>query len=175
MKSARSERAECGSPGSRPARGDVAEISVVAEPNESCAPSSPEGSMRSRAAAGGVSQGVDPVPPSGRLEVVERAHALIAWLLPVVARFPKHHRFSLGTRIEARAYAVLEQLVRAAYAERIRKAPLLDDANVALELMRHEFRIAFSQRLVSTGQVEHATRLIDEVGRQVGAWRRSLR
>ena len=65
--------------------------------------------------------------------------------------------------------------MRAAYAERIRKAPLLDDANVALELMRHEFRIAFSQRLVSTGQVEHATRLIDEVGRQVGAWRRSLR
>jgi hypothetical protein len=106
---------------------------------------------------------------------VERAHALIAWLLPVVARFPKHHRFSLGTRIEARAYAVLEQLVRAAYAERIRKAPLLDDANVALELLRHEFRIAFSQRLVSTGQVEHATRLIDEVGRQVGGWRRSLR
>ena len=85
------------------------------------------------------------------------------------------HRFSLGTRIDARAYAVLEQLVRAADAERIRKAPLLDDANVALELMRHEFRIAFSQRLVSTGQVEHATRLIDEVGRQVGAWRRSLR
>lgn len=171
MNSARSERAECGSPGSRPERGEVAGESAAAEPNESCAPPSPERSDRSRAAAGGFVV----VEPKGRLEVVERTHALISWILPAVARFPRAHRYSLGARIESRAYGLLERLVRAAYLDRMRKAAALDDANVEVEVLRHEFRIAYSLRLVSAGQVEHATRMLDEVGRQVGGWRRSVR
>lgn len=65
--------------------------------------------------------------------------------------------------------------MRAAYLDRMRKMAALDDANVEVEVLRHEFRIAYSLRLVSAGQVEHATRMLDEVGRQVGGWRRSVR
>ena len=171
MRSARTERAECGSPGSRPERGESAGESRDAAPNESCAPPSPEGSDRSRAAAGGFSR----VEPKGRLEVVERTHALIAWLLPAVARFPRAHRYSLGSRIESRGYGLLERLVRAAYLERSRKGVVLDDANIEIEILRHEFRIAYSLRLVSAGQVRHATSMLDDVGKQVGGWRRSVR
>ncbi len=99
--------------------------------------------------------------------------ALIAWILPTVARFPRARRYSLGSRIEARVYGVLERLVRAAFLDRSRKGVALDDANIEIEVLRHEFRIAFSLRLVSAGQVEHATRMLDEVGRQIGGWRRS--
>ncbi len=174
MNSAAHERAKVGSPGSRPERGESGVSSVIVEPNESCAPSSPDGSNRSRAAAGGVLPISETPVAKGRIEVVERTHALIAWILPVVAHFPKHHRYSLGTRIETQVYAVLEQLVRAAYADRVYKVSLLDDANITLEVLRHNFRIAFSLKLVSIGQVEHATRLLDEVGKQVGGWRRNL-
>jgi hypothetical protein len=176
MNSARPERAERGSPGSRPERGGSPDFPAEAEPNESCAPSSPEGSRPSgadgsRAAAGGSF----PLQATGRLEVVERTHALIAWILPTVARFPRAHRYSLGSRIEGRVYGVLERLVRAAFLDRSRKGAALDDANIEVEVLRHEFRIAFSLRLVSAGQVEHATRMLDEVGRQIGGWRRSVR
>lgn len=176
MNSARPERAESGSPGSRPERGESLDSPAEAEPNESCAPSSPErsdptGSKRSRAAAAG---SFFP-QATGRLEVVERTHALIAWILPAVARFPRAHRYSLGSRIEARVYGILERLVRAAYLDRSRKGIALDDANIEVEVLRHEFRIVFSLRLVSAGQVEHATSMLDEVGRQIGGWRRSVR
>lgn len=102
-------------------------------------------------------------------------HALLAWAVPAVARFPRSYRFTLGERIEQRLYGVLERLIRATYAPRADKPRLLADANVDLEVLRHEIRLAFGFRLLSAAQVEHVTRLSDAVGRQVGGWLRSLR
>ena len=85
------------------------------------------------------------------------------------------YRFTLGERIETRLYEVLERLIRATYASRSSKQTHLGEANVALEVFRHELRLAFGFQLVSQRQVEHATRLCDQVGRRVGGWLRSLR
>lgn len=106
--------------------------------------------------------------------MVEHARALLQWAVPTVARFPRSYRFTLGERIERRLYDVLELLVRASYAARAQKRPMLLEVNVALEVLRHELRIAAEFRLLTAAQVEHVTRLVDAVGRQVGGWIRSL-
>ena len=160
------ERAECGSPGSRPERGLAHESE--SEPNVVCArPSPPSGK-----AAGGSLVSPD---GSGRPEVVERARALLGWAIPLVAKFPRSFRFTLGERMERRLYDLLEGLVRASYAKRVDKAAILAETNLCLEVFRHELRLAFDFRLFSAGQIEHATRLCNDVGNQVGGWLRSLR
>jgi hypothetical protein len=158
------ERADGGSPGSRPERASLP--AEAGEPNGACAlPSPPHGE-----AAGGLSAGDGPSRP----EVVEHAHALLRWAVPAVGKFPRSFRFTLGERIERRLYDVLELLVRASYAKRAHKRPLLGDANVALEVLRHELRLALGFGLLTARQIEHATRLLDAVGRQVGGWLRTV-
>jgi hypothetical protein len=110
-----------------------------------------------------------------RPAAVEACRDLLKWLVPVVGKFPRSHRFTLGDRIERRGYDVLENLVRATYAPRTDKRPLLDRANLDLEVMRHEVRIALDLRVLASRQHECIARLVDAVGRQIGAWRKSLR
>jgi len=152
-----------GSPGSRPECGQGPDAEP--EPNVVRArPSPPSGE-----AAGGLSA------PRGaqRPEVVEYAHTLLAWAIPAVGKFPRDFRFTLGERVQRRLYDLLELLVRACYAARGGKRELLVEANVTLELLRHELRLASGFRLLTLAQIEHATRLIDSVGRQVGGWLRA--
>lgn len=159
------ERAEAGSPGSRP---ECAGLPLEAgEPNAACAlPSPPHG-----AAAGGHFRGEAP----GRPEVVEHAHALLRWAVPAVGKFPRSFRFTLGERMERRLYDILECLVRASFERGGDKGRLLREVNVALEVLRHEVRLCLDFRLLSEPQVEHVTRLVDAVGRQVGGWLRAIR
>ena len=158
------ERADGGSPGSRPARGGLPVGPI--EPNVSCAPPSPPQGK----AAGGLSAADHPQRP----EVIEHAHALLRWAVPAVGKSPRSFRFTLGERIERRLYDVLEQLIRATYAARGHKRPFLQETNVALEVLRHELRLALGFGLLTERQIEHATRLLDAVGRQVGGWLRGL-
>ncbi len=135
------------------------------EPNVPCAPPPPPQGK----AAGSLSS-----ESPQRPEVVEHAHALLRWAVPAVGKFPRSFRFTLGERIERRLYDVLEQLIRATYAARGHKRPFLLETNVDLEVLRHELRLAQSFDLLTDRQIEHATRLLDAVGRQVGGWLRGL-
>jgi len=107
--------------------------------------------------------------------VVEQARDLLHWAIPAVQKFPRSFRFTLGERIERRLYHILEHLLRARYAPAAETRGHLDRANLDLEVLRHELRLAHEFRLLSRRQLEHAARLTDAAGRQVGAWRRSLR
>lgn len=173
------ESAKCGSPGSRPERAIAPQAVVGGEPNVVCARSSPPageaaGGLSIASAQTDVTSALRVAGP-GRPEVIERVHALLAWAIPVVGKFPRAYRFTLGDRLQQRLYGLLETLLHATYATRPDKAPLLRTANVNLEILRHELRLAFSFRLLSARQIEHASRLEQEVGRQLGGWLRSLR
>jgi hypothetical protein len=44
-------------------------------------------------------------------------------------------------------------------------------ADVELETLRLQWRLAHETRCVSTAQYEHGAKLIDEVGKMLGRWR----
>lgn len=46
---------------------------------------------------------------------VQACHELLAWLIPLLDKFPRSRRFTLGERLEAGLLTVLEALVQAAY------------------------------------------------------------
>ena len=52
------------------------------------------------------------------------------------------------------------------------RAQALLRADVDLETLRLEWRLAHELRCVSTSQYKHGARLIDEVGKLLGAWRK---
>ncbi|MFZ0256739.1 MAG: diversity-generating retroelement protein Avd [Gammaproteobacteria bacterium] len=108
-----------------------------------------------------------PEAPS-ELQVIDKVYELVLWSCRHIARFPRSHRFTLGERMERRLYTLLETLLRAKYSRD--KGQLLRQANMELELLRFQFRLAKDLQCLNLKGYEHAARAVDEVGRMVGGW-----
>ena len=102
---------------------------------------------------------------------VTRTYQLILWAVPQVNRYPRDHRFTLGDRTVNHLYDLLELLVQAAYT-RDKKA-LLERAGLEVDLLRHMLRLGKDFKVLGLRQYEHGSRLLDDIGRQVGGWRRA--
>ena len=105
-------------------------------------------------------------------QAVQAAHELLLWLIPQIDKFPRVRRFTLGERLESAMLEVLELSVEAAYTHNKRAA--LQRANLRLEVAKHLWRLALELQTVAMRQYEHGTRLMDELGRQLGGWLRSV-
>ena len=99
-----------------------------------------------------------------------KSYDLLKWLLPSTAKFPKQQRFVLARQIEDAAFGFHQAIVRAGFGSRA----ALADADVYLTMLRTYLRLACELRYYSVHQYEHAARLVDEVGRLVGGWKRHL-
>ena len=103
---------------------------------------------------------------------LEAHRQFLLWMMPTVEKFPRSQKFLLGDRIQTTALDVLEALIEATYT-RDRRGHLAR-ANLGLEKLRHFFRLAVELRHVDDRRYEHAARSLDEIGRLVGAWAKSL-
>jgi len=110
-------------------------------------------------------------PAPDQLVAISKGYDLVRELMAAVANYPRSHRFVLGDRTLGTVYDVLDLLVEARFARE--KRALLDRANVLLERLRLQLRLAHDERLLSTGRYEDLARRADEVGRLVGGWRKS--
>jgi hypothetical protein len=102
------------------------------------------------------------------LVVIAKAYDLVLWSVHHAGRFPRQHRFVLGERLEGKLYELLETLVEARYT-RERQA-LLTRANLVLEVLRFQVRLAKDLQCLHTNSYAHAGARIDEIGRLVGGW-----
>ena len=101
---------------------------------------------------------------------IEALHVFLKWSAPTVEGFPRTHKFTLGDRIMATALDALERLIEATY-DRDRQKPL-QAANLAIEKLRHLFRLAFTLHCLDERRYEHAARQLDEIGRMIGGWKK---
>lgn len=110
------------------------------------------------------------MPKNEELTVITKTYDLILWSCNHTSRFPRNHRFVLGERIERNLYDLLEKLIQAKY-QRDRRL-LLEDANLKLEILRFQMRLAKDLQCLKTTSYAFASKAIDEVGRLVGGWLR---
>ncbi len=105
------------------------------------------------------------------LTVITKTYDLILWSGHHISRFPRDHRFVLGERMERNLYDLLEMLLKARYT-RLRQ-PLLEQANMALEILRFQTRLAKDLKCLTVKSYGFGTSSIDEIGRLVGGWLKS--
>jgi hypothetical protein len=102
------------------------------------------------------------------LIVITKTYDLVLWSCQHLGRFPRQHRFVLGERLERNLYELLETLIKARYT-RLRQ-PLLQQANLTLEILRFQVRLAKDLQCWKTSSYVFASKAIDEIGRLVGGW-----
>lgn len=105
------------------------------------------------------------------LTVITKMYDLILWSCNHTSRFPRNHRFVLGERIERNLYDLLEILIQAKYSRQ--PSELLRGANLRLEILRFQIRLANDLQCLRAKSYTFATKAINEIGKLVGGWLRS--
>lgn len=105
---------------------------------------------------------------SGAPQVVTKMYDVLLYLIPQVSKFPRSQRYLVGERLELLTFEVLELLLAAAYARD--KLPLLHRTNVKLEQARYYIRLCKDLRLLSVQRYEVLSKMVNEVGVQLGGW-----
>lgn len=102
------------------------------------------------------------------LPVIRACYEFTAWLVQETVKFPKDYKYSLGERLQRQTMNVLELLVRARFARARRD--LLEQANLELELVRFQIRLAKDLKCLAIAKYGKASQQINEIGRQIGGW-----
>ncbi|NER93772.1 MAG: diversity-generating retroelement protein Avd [Symploca sp. SIO1B1] len=102
------------------------------------------------------------------LPIIQRTYDLIKWYVPILNRLPRDHKFTLGNRIVSGLYDLLENLIVARYAQE--KLSTLELLNPKLDILRHQTRLLLDFKLIKTERYEYASKLLNEIGQELGGW-----
>ena len=102
------------------------------------------------------------------LSIIQKTSDLIKYFIPIITRFPKTHKFTLGERLINRLYDLLEGLIEAKYAKN--KLEKLKALNVKLDIIRHQTRFLLEFELINQKRYQYIIKLVDDIGTELGAW-----
>ena len=97
----------------------------------------------------------------------------LEWVLSHTSKFPKHQRFVMAKRIEEAALSFHDNLIWASKTQR--KTGALADADFHLERLKVYNRLAMKLKLSSFAQYEYLAKQLEELGKLLGGWQRSLK
>ena len=102
------------------------------------------------------------------LSIIQKTYDFIKWYVPIVNRFPREHKFTLGDRIINRLYDLLEGLIKARYARQ--KLIQLQALNSDLDILRYQTRLLFDFQLISRERYQYAFQQLKDIGAELGGW-----
>jgi hypothetical protein len=106
-----------------------------------------------------------------------KTYDLLLWLIPRTTTFPREQRFVMARRVQEVALCFQEYLIEAASlpkGDRRAKLACLNKADVELTKLRFHLRLCRDLELLQPGQHRHVSQMVDEIGRLLGGWFRSL-
>jgi hypothetical protein len=100
-------------------------------------------------------------------------HDLLNWLVPHLEHWPRPQRFLLAREVMDSATGFYRLILRARKVHGQMRADTLLEADTELETLKALLRLGQERRYMSLGQYEHVSRMMANVGRQLGGWRQS--
>jgi hypothetical protein len=105
------------------------------------------------------------------LSVIQKTYDLILWLIPILGRLPRNHRFTLGEKIANNLYELLEGLIEAKYSPE--KEKILRSLNTKLSVIYYQVRLMVDLDLMCDKRYENLSRYLVEIGNELGGWLKS--
>lgn len=106
--------------------------------------------------------------------IFARTYDLLLWLIPQTLKFPREHRFTMAQRVQDVALDFHERIIEAGLSNGQRRGDHLARADVDLTKLRFYLRLCKDLQLLSLGQYEHVSKMVVEIGRLLGGWRKKL-
>ena len=99
----------------------------------------------------------------------------VTWILAVTNHFPRSQRFVVTKRLLDAALNFQELVVEANALWGRARLSKLDLADAELDKVRLYLRLSFRWQWLSPGQYEHGARLVTEIGKLLGGWKKVTR
>jgi len=96
----------------------------------------------------------------------------LGWLVPCSNHFPKLHRHTITRRLMEAALDFQESLLEANFRRGAERLKSLNDADLFLSKVRLYLRLAYDWKWINMGQYEHVGKMVAELGRLLGGWKR---
>ena len=109
---------------------------------------------------------------SNESPIFRKSYEMLVWLLAHTRKFPKDQRFVMAKRMEEAALDFHDSLLRAARGKRPQTS--LETADFHLARLKDYNRLSQDLKLHSLRQYEFLAKQLDELGRLLGGWLRSL-
>ncbi len=106
-----------------------------------------------------------------------KTYDLLLWLIPRTTKFPREQRFVMARYVQDAALRFQEYLIEAGTwppTNKRDKLIALNKADVELTKLRFYLRLGRDLELFDSGQHQHVSRMVDEIGRLLGGWFRAL-
>lgn len=110
------------------------------------------------------------MPTTKELVIFTQTYDLLTWLLPHCERFPKTQRFVVTQRLQAAALDFQEAIFEANARNGAQRLQHLQAADAQLNKLRLYLRLARQWDWLTSGQYEHVSRIVAQVGRLLGGW-----
>ena len=109
--------------------------------------------------------------PTPGKALAEQTYQFVHWLMPLVERLPRAHKFTLGDRMTSRSLNLLEGVVESVYTKD--RAAILRRAQLDIEQLQFLFRLCVDLQAISQRPYEYAARTLDGIGREIGGWQKA--
>ena len=108
--------------------------------------------------------------PGNDLVIFTQTFDLLTWLFPQCEHFPKHQRFVVTQRLQGAALDFQEAIFDANVHRGAQRLQYLRCADADLNKLRLYLRLARQWTWLSSGQHEHVSRMLVQVGKLLGGW-----
>jgi len=103
----------------------------------------------------------------------EKCKDMMKYGYQAIRDIPRDYRYALGTDIRNSMTSLLQFIIRCG--KRYYKKTTLEDMDIELDTLRTLIRVALENRVITVKEFERWSVLLDELGRMVGGWMKSLR
>jgi len=110
-----------------------------------------------------------------REDVLIKIYDLLLYLIPQLEKFPRSQKFLLADRIETKVLDIQENLIEAYYTTAQQKLPVLQRTNLRLEQLRYLIRLSHDLKFFTHDRYGLLSEKINEIGKMVGGWIKSLK
>lgn len=93
----------------------------------------------------------------------------------IVPHIPKSSRYTIGVRIENKFLDLLEISYTAYFTQKIEKAEKISQCIFILDIIKFLISLAWEGKLISNKQYEIIAIKLDEIGKMLGGWKKSLK
>jgi len=106
------------------------------------------------------------------MPIFTRTFDFLTWLLPATNHFPRAHRHSYTQRLLDAAFDLRERLEEANHRQGAARIECLKQADEELDKVRLYLRLAVRWQWLSGGQYQHAAKMVVEIGKLLGGWKK---
>jgi four helix bundle protein len=96
-------------------------------------------------------------------------------LSQILVLFPKAKRYTLGEKIDNLTLEILESSIAAGISLREKKLPHLEKAIISLDLLKILLRLAKDIQCLDNKKYLQLQESLQEIGRMLGGWKRSIK